>query len=299
MQDENVSQITITLENNYQVGYCLVASFMILVYDHILTLDSEIQLVWNVPFGVGQALYFGTTYSAWLDCMLLLCLGTANISPEKCALLDKAALWLITWGTLLAEAVLAFRTWALWGSTRQMGLGFLLVWAMVAIACSIFGALGIRDIKFQPNPVPGVLETTCWLTQDVGVIAVGSYIVGIVFELVMLGMVVYKGKQHLRQNNSRLIATLYRDGILFYVYLIGFSFLNMAVLATAPTPGPSFVLTQRVLHSVFTKRMLLNIRGSATQEEWELSAESDNTQTALSTVIWYVDTEAEGGTREH
>ncbi|KAF8493323.1 hypothetical protein JB92DRAFT_2999308 [Gautieria morchelliformis] len=301
LSDESVQQLAINLASNIELAYSLLSSLAVLAYDHMLTLDMEIQSVWFSRWSLGKVIYLGTSYSAWLDCILVTFVSTAPLSPGNCRRLYKAFAWLLAGGTIVAESALCFRTWALLGRTRAAAIGFLLAILALTISGCTFIALGVRQIQFAPNPIPG--SRGCWLTEDIGQIIFVDFILVFIFELTMLAFVVYKGRQHLRQSHSNLVSTLYRDGILFYVYLIVFSLLNMVNLLTGPTPGPSFILMQRVLHSVLTKRMLLNLRslvspGSAsrTQSSNQTSTRSDNVwiqhcnDTALSSVVIGVDT---------
>ncbi|KAJ7689623.1 hypothetical protein B0H17DRAFT_1331723 [Mycena rosella] len=90
----------------------------------------------------------------------------------------------------------------------------------------------------------------------------------------------YQVKQSLysmRYSRESWIVQLYRDGMLFYAYLLAISIANILVPVLAPSmlsnwlatavlsPVVPFPSPQRVLHSVLCTRVLLLIRGLSVQ----------------------------------
>jgi len=84
----------------------------------------------------------------------------------------------------------------------------------------------------------------------------------------VLILTLIKGVQHYRLAGNRgFVAVLYRDGVLFYFYLLGFSIVNLLVIITAPRDLADILATlQRVLHSSLSARVLMNLRDARLRE---------------------------------
>ncbi|KAF8530548.1 hypothetical protein BU17DRAFT_60257 [Hysterangium stoloniferum] len=232
-------------------GYTLLneakASVMQL-YDHFLTIGTEIDVIWPTPWSVGKVLFYATKYPALLDGAFLLYSTTPSTS-------------MMVVGMALAEFVLVFRTWAVWGKNSTVGISLLCAAFILACPTGYFTYYGFSQIKFGPSPRD--VNEVCWVVTPPGNIIFLDYLLVVVFETIILILTTLKCFQPFRRSRSRLIVTLYRDGILYYVYLTGISIINMIILVTKLEHKPSLVFTQRVFHAIFTARILVNLRKAA------------------------------------
>ncbi|THU98037.1 hypothetical protein K435DRAFT_796042 [Dendrothele bispora CBS 962.96] len=90
-----------------------------LVYDFLISLDTEIRLVWKAPWKFGKLLYFLTRYLAFAGAISTVFLKTSRFtSLGTCKALNE--------GTSL---ILSLRVWAVWGNSRKIAcllvIGFL------------------------------------------------------------------------------------------------------------------------------------------------------------------------------
>jgi len=110
-----------------------------------------------------------------------------------------------------------------------------------------------------PPNTPG-----CFLIAQKDVLFV-VFVLIMSFETVILTLTLVKGLEHFRRASSPLVAVLYRDGMLNYVYLFILSAINLAVITSAPG-GYTTTLTamQRVAHAILSGRILLHLRQAAT-----------------------------------
>ncbi|KIJ34750.1 hypothetical protein M422DRAFT_51831 [Sphaerobolus stellatus SS14] len=93
----------ILVENNFTIWN--VASSGLLIYDHILTLPREVQLVWPSPMGLAKGLYFATKYTAFLDVIFTSAFQFApgNMSLDQCSRLYRTFTSSNLIGMLIAE----------------------------------------------------------------------------------------------------------------------------------------------------------------------------------------------------
>ncbi|KAF8589196.1 hypothetical protein K439DRAFT_1628904 [Ramaria rubella] len=233
-------------------------------YDYFLTFDDEIKYVWPSKRSLPKALYFATTYFNFMNLVVSVPGFFILCTRIVAATTFQTCLGLITICT--AESVLLFRTWVLWEKSRNTGIGLLGLFAFLAISSTIFIAFGIQQ-QGVANPQPVL-----------GSITFFSFFLLVFYESVMLGLNIYKAKQHFasvrhRLEDISLAVILLRDGILYYIFVLSISLTITGFLVAANKPILINISGLHVtLHSVLTKRMFLSLRSVAAQDSsdsWE------------------------------
>ncbi|KAJ3998665.1 hypothetical protein F5050DRAFT_1805719 [Lentinula boryana] len=79
------------------------------------------------------------------------------------------------------------------------------------------------------------------------------------YETLLAVLTAVQACQHLRQTRSPWVTKLYKDGIVFYFYLLVLSCANIVSYRIAPAFGPWLEAPQRVILSVFCSRVLFLI----------------------------------------
>jgi len=253
-------------ENLRTETYLDVASAALLVYDFILTFQSEVTLIWPSKWNVVKVLFFLTRYLPFIDMSLVLFYQTkTNIDVQTCQMTYFPAGWLIVVGITIAEIILMVRTWAIWGRSRRIAIFLGVACASALIPVLVIEHYFLKSLVFSPYPNPAT--PGCLLTAGSPVIAV-SFIIVILFETFVLILTLIKGVQHYRVAGNRgFVAVLYRDGILFYIYLFIISLVNLIVIVTAPRElADILAIFQHVLHSCLSARILLNLREARQRE---------------------------------
>ncbi|KAF8573950.1 hypothetical protein K439DRAFT_1642566 [Ramaria rubella] len=252
-----------SLNPSYLAVLLLPATYAIMFYDYFLTFGLEIEFVWSSKWSFAKALYFATTYFNFTN-MIVSAPGFITPCSRIARIIAtlEVCFGLITIFT--AESVLLFRTWVLCERNTKTAIGLLGLFAFLAIPSTIFMVFGIKKQNLSgPRPV-------------VGSITFFSFVLLAFYESVMLGLIVYKAKQHFDMAQSRcfpLTVVLFRDGILYYIFLISFSLIVTGFLVAANLPMVINVSALHVtLHSVLTKRMFLNLRSVASQDSSEIWA---------------------------
>jgi len=234
-----------------------------------------VKLIWPSRFNLIKFLFFLTRYLPFFDVSLVLYYQLKPfITVNQCKVTYFPAGWCIVIGIATAEIILVVRTWAIWGRTRKMGL-------ILAAAClvAIVPVLYVENVFLKSlvfSPYPNRATPGCLLTAGSPIIAI-SFVIIIVFETFLLILTLIKGIQHYRVAGSRgFVTVLYRDGILFYFYLLGFSIVNLIVIIAAPRDLADILATlQRVLHSSLSARVLMNLREARLRELDQLTLSTD------------------------
>ncbi|KAF7334650.1 hypothetical protein MVEN_02295500 [Mycena venus] len=257
----------------------LCACATILVYDWICTLDQEITHVWSRPWSMGT-LFFGLNrYLPFVDISVGLSAKLMLVSPEGCLVRNKIVAWLSVMGIFLSEVILMLRTFAIW---ERKGIVFVLLTflaASTAVSTVAFTQLELASLEYVPTTGVG-----CKLAKASSVI-IFAYSILMISETTIVILTAVKAYRDLRRSRQPWLVQLYRDGILFYFYLLSISLANILVPLLAPV-SPEFqplgtpltkeglqsmfanwlASPQRVLHSVLCTRVLLLIRGQAVRE---------------------------------
>ncbi|GJJ13787.1 hypothetical protein Clacol_008044 [Clathrus columnatus] len=210
-------------------------------HEYFLTLDSEIALVWPSPLSFGKVMFFLNRYSPIIDTTLanltLQGFGTKGFAP--------AVSWFFVTGTLWSETILAMRTWAIWGGGRYMFI-FLVIFTM-AITITEFVLIS----KFLQSITS--LGLTCAPLPKHGE-PFPEFLVFMINQAVIAALTLPRAFRQYRSTNSPLWGTMFHDVL---------AIANLTVALAAPIQWGLFLeLPLRVLSSIFSTRVLLNIRGA-------------------------------------
>ncbi|TCD65030.1 hypothetical protein EIP91_003307 [Steccherinum ochraceum] len=243
------------------VTYLDLVAAAVLAYDYSLNIADEARFIWFSPFSLGKSLYFLTRYPVIIDMSLVLYHQFAVLSPGRCDLLYKVIGYMLGVGTLISESILVMRTWVIWNRNRMVGLALVTGLVLCWVPVFYFLAQSLNSLVFADPPAPGL--TGCYLHSQKNILfAVFLTVTG--FESIILILTLIRFAPGWKRKRTALIHTIYRDGIFNYVYLCILSVLNVVVLLTAPH-GYSTLLSalQRVMHSILSSRVLLNLRQAA------------------------------------
>ncbi|RDB18309.1 hypothetical protein Hypma_000490 [Hypsizygus marmoreus] len=244
------------------VKYTNVASFALLLFDYFETLEMEVELIWKSRWGLGKVLFLLARYPTFVDVPLVLYYAMApNISHEACKRIYDAASWATAFGIGVAEAILILRTYALWGNNRKLLIFLLVLYVAIYIPVIVILVFFLRSLKYGAPPLPTV--PGCYPTEG-SIILFADFALLMANETIVMILTLYVGVKRFRHSRSRLVITLYRDGIYYFVYLFLISAGNIIVLVAGPPEYVDLLNTfQRVMHSLLSTRILLHVRETA------------------------------------
>ncbi|THH13664.1 hypothetical protein EW146_g6583 [Bondarzewia mesenterica] len=290
--------------------YLDVCAFTILVYDYTLTFEYEVKYMWNSKCSLIKVLFFATRYPAFMDMSLVLYHQFGhNLSADLCSQLYQATGWMFIGGVAIAMVIIMLRTWAIWGRMKTIGCGLVSLFIItLAPACTLLARF-IKSLSFIPISTLGSLTDGrgCLVTRADETI-LGGYICLTVFDTVIVLLTIikvirlrkrrkasssttFKTDRHVVHSKtlSTLVVTMYRDGLLYYVVLLGTFFTSVPVaivliegkvlsvvsvvilLAVSIEFVILLMALQRVTYSVLSARILLHIRKVASVNEWQSS----------------------------
>jgi len=245
------------------VDYFHLACYTLLFWDYILTISAEYQLIWRADWSYTKIIYLVTRYLPIINVYFLVYNQMIqDVSPETC----HSYYWVVTWIIFLAvecgEIILAVRTWAVWAQNKWLG-GFLalVLLGTIVVSCTTL-TLYLKSLTFGPPPYPGFRG--CLITH-ISTVLVANFISLTVLDSIVLMLMVLSALRSYRAGlNNQLMNVIHRDGVMFYVYLLILAIANVVVIYALPISLANLLTPwQSCLCSIFTSRIILNIRSEA------------------------------------
>ncbi|KZT21778.1 hypothetical protein NEOLEDRAFT_1138998 [Neolentinus lepideus HHB14362 ss-1] len=260
------SNVTVAAHRLQVVRYTQVASMAVLIAEWFFVIGEEVEYVWKAPWTYMKVLYLLSRYTPFLDTPFnLLNYLRPRISPKACLVNYKIAATSTFVGMNISEYILIIRTHALYRRSKTMG------WILGGgvVICTIVGVITLAlfetSLVFGPLPSP---EIPGCLLQEGSDIVFANFVILLLWELLIVILTAYKAIRDFRISNGPVLQTLYRDGIIFFFFLLTLSTANIIVFVVAPLEYLDlFDTLTRCLHSIICCRVLLNLRGAANESD--------------------------------
>ncbi|KAF8510361.1 hypothetical protein BU17DRAFT_70100 [Hysterangium stoloniferum] len=226
--------------------YFLLAAFVMLLYDYLITLADEIEHVWNQPRSAVTYLFALNRYGSLLQRPVIV---ASFLSPawsknvEACQHSVR-----FSGGSTVAfvAIIMILRVWAIWKKDKRI-IAILGVFWVFQVA---FSGMALGFSKREPIHSPFWLMPL--LTDTT------------VFALTLLR--VFRYSKEARENS--LLRLLIRDGALYFLCICSANFLNVVLFLTATEDlkaiGAGF---SQVITSVLVSRLVLNLRNVRSEQE--------------------------------
>lgn len=112
--------------------------------------------------------------------------------------------------------ILLVRTWAIYGRTRAVGIFLTVIITCYLIPAFYIESLYLKSVMFSPYTANGRFRI-----QGSPIIGFDFMII-IAFESLVLALTIIKGVKYYKLFGAHgCFTVLYRDGIIFYAYLLG------------------------------------------------------------------------------
>ncbi|KAG9043075.1 hypothetical protein FS837_010059 [Tulasnella sp. UAMH 9824] len=241
--------------------YVGVAGYTILIYDHILTFPTEVELVWRKPKGHVTYAFLFNRYLV----PLVIAVGIfqmsglgRNIPPAFCHawLYTEGACMMLCYG--IAHYMASLRVRALHSARPWVDRTLLTAGALyVSVTVSVTLAILVNVAKsFTWDPTFNACNGTPTSYMH------GSWIPGLFFESVLFALIILKAVRDWRRDLSFPITRLlYRDGFLYFGVMAGCSVFN--IIASTALKSTYILLAKYFCFSLVTvmsSRIVLNLR---------------------------------------
>ncbi|KIM79938.1 hypothetical protein PILCRDRAFT_9833 [Piloderma croceum F 1598] len=258
-------------------NYISIAFVMLLLYDHVITLDKEIEWIWTLRWRLPKVIFIVNRYII-TTCLLIdflpnfiyplplslyvlhtcmACHEHADPRTSSCTWYNRLTVWVPILGFYPAQILMAIRICSLYGNSKIL-IGFL---ATLWLSTLIYSAVLFKLASNGWSTVfPYVNQGGCWLNSTSTInIAVPTRAVCLSIEGTFMFLIAYKIRPYQRRLN-RTITVLARDSIAYFIIIFILQSLNLYSDINFNFPlalsGPAMCTT-----SIAVGRMMMNIRG--------------------------------------
>ncbi|KAJ7085857.1 hypothetical protein C8R43DRAFT_1142481 [Mycena crocata] len=207
--------------------YVNAAAFVILLYDHLLTLGTEIKLIWPAKLTSAKVLFLFIRYM--VPCAITV--YTVQLSGLSHIVLSNTAF--MGWATVaISNFLILLRLWVIWDRDRKLMIYTLMCFIIAQIA----GLVAASLLVWQMNPLLYWNRTLgmCGFHDHVPPVAI-LWVPGTTFEIILCGVTWWNALNQPRSSNAPLAAAIYRDGFLYFLLLLGLRIANTALAFAAPS----------------------------------------------------------------
>ncbi|KAJ6576033.1 hypothetical protein DFH09DRAFT_1150238 [Mycena vulgaris] len=245
--------------------FAQLASGSIIIFDHAITLDEEVELIWKSSWSMGKTLFIINRYYTLISVVIN---NYALFSPS---LTDSFCLRFLAWqgwtgliACMIAEVILQMRLYALYFLNKKVLALMIATFLLSSTSSAVIMGRALAGITARAHPLPGT--TFCY---PIGVpdyfFAFWIPIIG--FESLLCGLALYRGFQTFRasgslfQSGKKLVGILVRDSVLYFLVMFATYFTNMLVWVIAPTNLLEVPIAFSVaLSCCLGNRIILNVR---------------------------------------
>ncbi|KAF6746319.1 hypothetical protein DFP72DRAFT_905589 [Ephemerocybe angulata] len=238
------------------------SNLALLVYDYLLTFETEVTAVWTCPWSIGLPLFYVNRYLPLIDVTMMVYFNRSTDNARTCEIIFKGAIWLYFISTNAAHTIIYLQTCALWGNHR--GVLYLLGTLLFA---TFSGILVLTALQHPGMTFMGVSDTPvatapgCRLRMASLLYGQGKYILVAIVELVTVGLMLVKGIQHVRNSSDSWVSTLYRNGIIYCLVVLVLCICNLVIPNIPAMANSANLLTplQHTMESIMCSRVMFVI----------------------------------------
>jgi len=252
---------------------CEISSSTIIVYDHIITLDDEIRLIWKSRWSLGKALFLiSRYYNVFIVAFNTAVLFLPSASVQFCFawLRWQAVTGVLVYGT--TEIILMLRLHAMYGQSKKlvglMAPAFVLL-LLVELVILVMSSLAQEgEVNADPHEI---LPMYVCILQNTWPLSYLYWLPFLVFETMLFTLALVRGVKSYLDHELRLVfdrgkamramEVLLRDSILYFLLIFSAFLVNFLCWVIADGRlGEIPVAFCVSMSSVMSQRLLLNIR---------------------------------------
>jgi len=223
----------------------------------------EVDLVWKSKWNFMKGLYLFQRYLPFIDTVwrVLHLQIRGSLTKTECRNLYYSTGVMMAAGIAASEMILTLRTWAVWNRSKYLSIILSILYVLVWGSCIAIVCIFLNSVKFSDPPYTGLKG--CFLTQANKNLVI-VWVQLIAWDTLVLVLMLVPGVQGYQYGNRSLIKVIYRDGVIYYLYLFVLSLINIVLVKTLPPQYQQLLSSvERMLHSTLTSRVILHIRARA------------------------------------
>ncbi|KAF8210641.1 hypothetical protein K438DRAFT_165307 [Mycena galopus ATCC 62051] len=250
LSDETVQDRIYIMITRYVTG----AALVVLLYDHLLTLGSEVKLIWPVKMSAPKFLFLFMRYTVPIA-LIIFTIQLSGLEQElelsaavivsirqpsgslvshlrSCVSWMSVATFLATSTIATSNFLILLRLWVVWDRNRR-----LVIWTLLLFVLAQFGGLAAASVlvsEFKQKLVWNKTLHMCGFDTKPPPIAI-LWAPGTVFEVVLCVITWWNVLTQPRTSNASLASAIYRDGLMYFLILLCLRIINTILAVRAPS----------------------------------------------------------------
>lgn len=249
--------------SNGRLGQSLLfASCGLFLFDYSLTVFEEIQyLWWSKRLTLSSIAFMIARYFAMTSTII-------TLLPHVSLRVDGINTILRLIAIVASEFIVAVRTWAIWGRNRKVLYALVTFSLSAVIPAAVIVARSVKTNHVEAVISPTLIDICSVVIGDVKNGYVVPYVLTIIYETITLSLsltrIIGWRKTIPESVRAPLIDTLWRDGVLYFSFMLVLGFMNIALVTTSEAmqlrKGGAHL--QAVIHSMLSTRIVLHLADS-------------------------------------
>ncbi|KAG2033296.1 hypothetical protein BDR03DRAFT_967905 [Suillus americanus] len=275
------------------LSYWLVAAGVVMVYDWVLTLGQEIELIWRQHWSLMSILYIVIRY---IGLPYSVCELERLILIRGCSLIGYSGniVYYAICGTNVAVTamlgiIIIARLHAMYQRSRIMLIILVVVFLAVNIACGVIAAIGLKDIVAEELILYGMYTCDYGYKDNVLILFAMIWMLNIVWEVLALSLSVCIAVKHFRLTIGDCFRVLIESHVLYFASFVCVSCFQLVYLSPQLVNSYSTGVLLDGLFEVFLlvqmfvlgPRLILSVR----EYHAKLVADSD-TETSMASIVF-------------
>ncbi|KAJ7473116.1 hypothetical protein B0H11DRAFT_2282633 [Mycena galericulata] len=234
---------------------------VVVLYDHLLTLGSEIKHIWVRPVKRSSIWFLTVRYVALLSNLSMMTFFFGDFSPESCKILTITANIVLVTQEILVGCTLALRVCAIYGFKWRVLVSLVIV-AVVAVSLGIWAVVR-PEVTLETTP------SSCFATmpRPTAIRTATAWDAQLACDILILCLTLWRAVTYHRTVGLRsgsLLATMVRDGVLYFGVICAVNVANIVMLYSGDiTTADSLTWFASAISVTMISRLMLNLHDAA------------------------------------
>ncbi|KAF9473935.1 hypothetical protein BDN70DRAFT_348524 [Pholiota conissans] len=245
--------------------YTQLASSVIIIFDHLITLGQEVELIWQSTWTLGKILFLLNRYYALGGIVFNnYAIFRHTVDESVCMALYRWQGWTGLIACMLAEAILQMRLYALYSLSKKFLAFILTCWIACLTISGYVMYTSLAVLTTTPIVIPGGMFC---LANNISPHFYVFWIPMLSFEFLLCLLAVIRGFQTYRSNGSlfrtgrKLVGILIRDSVVYFFVICATYLTCLLIWILAPVNLIGVPIGFALAMScVLTNRVVLNVR---------------------------------------
>jgi len=241
----------------------------IILFDHIITIDQEVKLIWHTRWSLGKLLFvIARYYNLFAVAFQIGVMFFPGPTEQLCVTWIRWQWCTGLFVSLLAEVILQLRIYAMYGRSKKIMILLVTSFFLSCVGSIIILTEELLGDQVVSTPLPGLPFLQC-LTEALPSFWWTFWLPTLAFELLLFGLALYKGFESIRAQSSmggwslgkNTLDILVQDSIFYFLVVFSTYLANFLFWTIGGVKLISVILGFTVaMPSVMAQRLLLNIR---------------------------------------